>query len=358
MATILFANNVSTTVAGAVGVSDTSITVTSSTGFPVPTAGDYFYATMQSVDGLTVEIVKCTGRAGAVLTVVRAQDGTSAASFTAGAYIETRLVAQACRDLLTVAWGAIAGTLSAQTDLQTALNLKANLAGPTFTGVPAGPTAAVDTNTTQLATTAFILAQAASATPLVESGAGAVGTSTRFARGDHFHPLSASTIAWGAITGTLSSQTDLNTALGLKAPLASPAFTGTPSLPTGTTAVTQAAGTANTTLATTAFVVTPGVQSIASSVTVTPTFSDDLVTVTAQAAGLTLANPTGTAINGFGMAIRIKDNGGARTIGYGTQYRAVGVTLPTTTVSNKTLYLGMVYSATDTKWDVVSVSQE
>lgn len=38
--------------------------------------------------------------------------------------------------------------------------------------------------------------------------------------------------AWGAITGTLSSQTDLNTALGLKAPLASPTFTGTVTLPT------------------------------------------------------------------------------------------------------------------------------
>lgn len=38
------------------------------------------------------------------------------------------------------------------------LALKANLAGPTFTGVPAAPTAAVGTNTTQLATTAFVQA--------------------------------------------------------------------------------------------------------------------------------------------------------------------------------------------------------
>jgi len=36
---------------------------------------------------------------------------------------------------------------------------------------------------------------------------------------------------WGSITGTLSSQTDLNTALGLKAPLASPTFTGTVTAP-------------------------------------------------------------------------------------------------------------------------------
>ena len=35
------------------------------------------------------------------------------------------------------------------------VGLKANLAGPTFTGVPSAPTAAAGTNTTQLATTAF-----------------------------------------------------------------------------------------------------------------------------------------------------------------------------------------------------------
>lgn len=38
---------------------------------------------------------------------------------------------------------------------------------------------------------------------------------------------------WGSITGTLSSQTDLNTALGLKATSASPTFTGTVTLPLG-----------------------------------------------------------------------------------------------------------------------------
>lgn len=41
----------------------------------------------------------------------------------------------------------------------TADNLKANLASPTLTGTPAAPTAAVGTNTTQLATTAFALVQ-------------------------------------------------------------------------------------------------------------------------------------------------------------------------------------------------------
>lgn len=59
---------------------------------------------------------------------------------------------------------------------------------------------------------------------------------------------------WGSITGTLSSQTDLQSALDLKAPLASPTFTGTPSLPTGTVAVTQTTGDNDLSVATTAFV--------------------------------------------------------------------------------------------------------
>jgi hypothetical protein len=44
------------------------------------------------------------------------------------------------------------------TATQTALNLKANIASPTLTGTPAAPTAAVGTNSTQIATTAFVQA--------------------------------------------------------------------------------------------------------------------------------------------------------------------------------------------------------
>ena len=53
-------------------------------------------------------------------------------------------------------WGSITGTLADQTDLNTALGLKAPLASPTFTGTPAAPTAAAETDTTQIATTAFV----------------------------------------------------------------------------------------------------------------------------------------------------------------------------------------------------------
>jgi hypothetical protein len=58
----------------------------------------------------------------------------------------------------------------------------------------------------------------------------------------------ATSVAWGSITGTLSSQTDLQTALDLKAPLASPVFTGNPQ------SVTPSTGDNDTSIATTAFV--------------------------------------------------------------------------------------------------------
>lgn len=111
------------------------------------------------------------------------------------------------------------------------------------------------------------------------------------------------------------------------------------------------------TLATTSYR-TPSIQAVTSSATVTPTFSDDMVKITAQAAALALANPTGTAIAGLGMVIRIKDNGTARAISYGTQYRAIGITLPTTTVISKTTYIAMIYNSDDTKWDCVATGTE
>ena len=105
--------------------------------------------------------------------------------------------------------------------------------------------------------------------------------------------------------------------------------------------------------------ITPRLQSVTSSATVTPDAdANDAVKITAQAAGLTLANPTGTPDGMQAMVIRIKDNGTARSITYGSQYRAVGVVLPTTTVISKVLYLGMVWNADESKWDVVGVQQE
>lgn len=102
--------------------------------------------------------------------------------------------------------------------------------------------------------------------------------------------------------------------------------------------------------------ISPRTQSVTSSATVTPTFLNDIVTITAQAEALTLANPTGTAVPNAPLIIRIKDNGTSRAITFDTQYRAIGVTLPTATTISKTLYLGLIYNSTDTKWDVIGVN--
>ena len=102
----------------------------------------------------------------------------------------------------------------------------------------------------------------------------------------------------------------------------------------------------------------PRVQSVASSATVTPTSTNDLVKITAQATGLTIANPTGTMSEGQAMIIRIKDNGTAQTIAFGTNYRAIGVTLPTTTTISKTIYIGLVWNDTDTKFDVLGINTQ
>ena len=102
----------------------------------------------------------------------------------------------------------------------------------------------------------------------------------------------------------------------------------------------------------------PVVQSVVSAATVTPVATNDIVVITAQAAGLTLANPTGTWVQGQALMIRIKDNGSASTIAYDTKYRAIGVTLPTTTVASKTTYLGVIYNATDDKFDIMGVTTE
>jgi hypothetical protein len=92
---ILFTNNASTTLASSISSSATSLTVASGAGalFPNPTSPDYFLVTLQGVSGTPIEIVKCTARSTDVLTIVRAQEGTTASAFTGGDKVELRVTA-------------------------------------------------------------------------------------------------------------------------------------------------------------------------------------------------------------------------------------------------------------------------
>lgn len=84
----------------------------------------------------------------------------------------------------------------------------------------------------------------------------------------------------------------------------------------------------------------------------------DLFIVTAQAGALKFNNPSGTPQQWESIIIRVKDNGTARALTYDTQYRAIGITLPTTTVVGKTTYIGGIWNATDSKIDCLATATE
>ena len=89
------------------------------------------------------------------------------------------------------------------------------LASPALTGTPTAPTAAAATNTTQVATTAFVRAEVAA---LVNSAPGTLDTLGEIAT---------------SLANNASLSTTLTSSIALKAPLASPTFTGTVTIPSG-----------------------------------------------------------------------------------------------------------------------------
>jgi hypothetical protein len=98
----------------------------------------------------------------------------------------------------------------------TASTTYAPLASPSLTGTPLAPTATVGTNTTQIATTAYVRGEVAA---LINSAPAALDTLNELAT---------------ALGNDASFSTTITNALGLKAPLASPTFTGTVVLPNST----------------------------------------------------------------------------------------------------------------------------
>lgn len=65
-------------------------------------------------------------------------------------------------------------------------------------------------------------------------------------------------------------------------------------------------------------------------------------------------------VNGQKATIRICDNGTARTLHAlsSGNFAAVGVALPVTTMPGKVMYIGAIYNAGKTRWDIVSVARE
>ena len=93
--------------------------------------------------------------------------------------------------------------------------------------------------------------------------------------------------------------------------------------------------------------------------TATPSINVDNVnffTITAQAVSISSVTITGTPVAGQRLVVRIKDNGSARGITWGSQFQSSGIaTLLATTVASKTHHVGFVYDEVVTKWICIAV---
>jgi hypothetical protein len=143
-----------------------------------------------------------------------------------------------------------------KSQLDALLATKATLASPLLTGSPTAPTPVAGTNSTQIATTAFVH------DAIVDFGAGDMTRATYDS--DNDGKVDAAEVAdaapWSGITGkptsfapsshshSIAQVTGLQSALDEKSPLTSPAFGGTPTAPTAS------AGSNTTQIATTGFV--------------------------------------------------------------------------------------------------------
>lgn len=216
----------------------------------------------------------------------------------------------------------------------TGLNTKAPVASPTFTGTPAAPTAAPGTNTTQLATTAFV---ATSFAPLASPAL--TGTPT------------APTAAGGTNTTQIATTAFVTSGLASKADLASPALTGTPTAPTA------ADGTNTTQIATTAHVYSglSGKEPVRAWQRKTTTYTAvhrDMIQADTSGGAWTLTLPASPA---HGTTVQIVDPDGSwptNNLTIGLNSKTVRGNTGSTVVCDRSGLVSLIFDATEDKWSI------
>jgi len=151
--------------------------------------------------------------------------------------------------------------------------------------------------------------------------------------------------------------TATQTALDLKATIASPAFTGTP------TAETAAQGTNSRQIATTEYVdaanriIFNTRVSLLSDAAPAPVGSSlfNYYTLTALAEPATFNSPSGTPLDGNSLVLKIKASGTEIVLAWNDIYRG-GTDISLPSITNKTMVLHFMYNAADTKWDLVGIT--
>jgi hypothetical protein len=73
---------------------------------------------------------------------------------------------------------------------------------------------------------------------------------------------------------------------------------------------------------------------------------------------ITVEAPTGTPVGAHKILLRIKDDGTARSLTWDPIWRGIGLSLPTMTTANKTMYIGATWNSADSTWDVTGLSVE
>lgn len=114
---VLFTNNAASTLASGISSGATSLSVATGAGalFPSPSGGDFFYATLVDASN-NIEIVKCTARSVDTMTVVRAQEGTTARSYSTGDKFELRTTAAGLNSKFDKTGGPISGAVTLSTN--------------------------------------------------------------------------------------------------------------------------------------------------------------------------------------------------------------------------------------------------
>ena len=213
------------------------------TGAVVPATGDYTVAQVTGAAPLASPALTGTP------TAPTATAGTNTTQLATTAFVTAAVAAgTAGVSSFNTRTGAVVPATGDYTVAQ--VTGAAPIASPTFTGVPAAPTATAGTSTTQVATTAFVgaaitaggfltTASAASTyAPLASPALTGNPTAPTATAGTNTTQVATTAFVTTAVAGVTSGY----------APLASPTFTGTPAAPTAT------AGTSTTQIATTAFV--------------------------------------------------------------------------------------------------------